>query len=46
MEDFFSPRDRLNIFVSGLTIEIHVSMSEMGEIPSGPGRLKIFNILS
>lgn len=45
MEEFFL-RDRLSIFVSGLTIEIHVSMSEMGEIPSGPGRLKIFNILS
>ena len=31
MEDFFSPRDRLNIFVSGLTIEKHVSLGKIGE---------------
>ena len=31
MEDFFSLRDRLNIFVSGLTIEKHVSLGKIGE---------------
>ena len=37
--------DRLNIFVRDLTIERHVYFSYIGEIPSGPGGLKIFNIV-
>ena len=32
MEDFFSLRDRLNIFVSSLIIEKHVSLGKKGEI--------------
>ena len=37
--------DRLNIFVRDLAIEKHVYFSYIGEIPSGPGGLEIFNII-
>ena len=45
IEDFFL-MDRLNIFMSGLTIEKHISSIIIGEIPLGPGGLEIFNIFN
>ena len=38
--------DRLNIFMSGLTIEKHISSIIIGEIPLGPGGLEIFYIFN